>query len=47
MQIQFFLADAEIFKYNKMEFINIHEPFKYALPIKGSKNITFKELLNE
>ncbi len=42
-----FKNQGKIFKYDKMEFINIFEPFKYALPVRGIKNITFKEFLNE
>ena len=37
----------EIFKYKEMEFINVFEPYKYAFPIKGIRNITYNEFIDE
>ncbi len=41
-----FKSLKDILSYEGMEFINIYEPFRYALPIKGIKNIRFKDFLN-
>ncbi len=42
------LADCKkLFSYNKMEFVNIYEPFKYAKPIPGIRNISYKDFLKE
>lgn len=37
----------QIFRYDKIEFINIFEPFEFALPLEGMRHITFYEFLNE
>ena len=36
----------QLFAYKEIEFINIYEPFKYARPIPGIKNITYQYFLN-
>jgi hypothetical protein len=36
-----------ILSYKGIEFVNVYEPFKFARPIKGMRNISFKEFLNE
>jgi hypothetical protein len=36
-----------ILSYDKIEFINVYEQFKYAAPLEGIRNITYKEFLNE
>lgn len=40
-----FVNLKKILDYSKIEFVNIYEPFEYALPVEGIKNITFKEFL--
>ena len=30
-----------------IEFVNIYEPFEFALPLEGIRNISFKQFLNE
>ena len=37
----------EVLGYDKIEFVNVYEPFEFAMPLKGIRNITFKEFLNE
>lgn len=37
----------EVLGYNKIEFVNVYEPFEFAMPLEGIRNITFKEFLNE
>lgn len=37
----------QILEYKGIEFINIFSPFRYAMPVKGIKNISFEEFLNE
>ncbi len=37
----------KIMRYGKIEFTNVFEPFEFAQPIPGIRNITFKEFLNE
>ena len=37
----------EIFEYKGMEFINVYEPFRYAIPVRVIRNITYKELIDQ
>jgi len=37
----------KIITYEKIKFIDVYEPFKFARPIRGMRCITFKEFLNE
>ncbi|HLD82408.1 MAG TPA: hypothetical protein VI976_00465 [Candidatus Omnitrophota bacterium] len=36
-----------IMSYKAIEFVNIYEPFEFALPLEGIRNISFKQFLNE
>lgn len=39
-------ADCKkLFSYDRMEFMNIYEPFEYARPIPGIKNISYRDFL--
>ena len=40
-----FDALKQILKFKGMKFMNVYEPFKYALPIKGIDNIGYKDFL--
>lgn len=41
-----FKSLKQILAYKKINFFNIFEPFKYALPVRFIKNITFQEFLH-
>ncbi|MDD5594700.1 MAG: hypothetical protein PHY94_00445, partial [Candidatus Omnitrophica bacterium] len=41
-----FKALEEILKYKTMEFCNVFEPYEYALPANGIRNISYKEFIN-
>lgn len=36
-----------VLSYNNIEFANIYEPFEFALPLEGVRNIAFKDFLDE
>ena len=42
-----FVNCRDLFSYDKIEFVNIYEPFKYARPVPGVRNISYKQFLNE
>ena len=37
----------QVLSYDKIEFVNVYEPFEYARPLEGIRNISFEEFLNE
>ncbi len=41
-----FEAVEQILSYRGMTFLNIYEPFEYAMPVPGIRSISFKEFLN-
>lgn len=42
-----FKALSDILKCDKISFTNVFEPYKYARPIEGIRNISYKDFLNE
>ena len=40
-----FVDCRDLFSYDKIEFVNIYEPFKYARPVPGIRNISYKDFI--
>lgn len=42
-----FTCMKEVLHFDKIEYVNVYEPFEYASPLEGIRNISFEEFLHE